>query len=112
MSQLCYTGRFQQSNLPKKTWRAIKLQNIDKVVDSSVNMQRSARTVQKTVEGAQVHQNDEFVAVPVAVHVETARVLPPIFVPQKCQRHKRHRKLRKLTERIVEVPVVQKEQIQ
>ena len=78
MCQLCYTGRIQQPKSSRKTVWSFKLQNIDRVVDSSVNMQRSVRTVQRTVEGAQVHQNDEFVDVPVAVHVETARV-PPRF---------------------------------
>ena len=72
------------------------------------------RRVQKTVEGAQVHQNDEFVDVPVAVHVETAGVPSSRsdFRTSRCQRHKRHKKLQKLIERIVDVPVVRKEQIQ
>ena len=56
-----------------------------------------------------MHQNDEFVDVPVAVHVETARVHFPDFRTSGCQRHKRRSKLRKFTERVVEVPVVQKE---
>ena len=67
----------------RKPLEVVKLQNIVKVVDSSVNMRRSVRTVQKTVEGAQVHQYDEFVDVPVAVHVETERVPShPVFAPQ------------------------------
>ena len=68
MCQLCCAGRFQQSKPSRKTVEVVKLQFIDKVVDSSVNMRRSVRTVQKTVEGAQVQQNDK-----------TARVLPKAY---------------------------------
>ena len=35
-------------------WKVIKLQFTDKVVDISRDVERSVRTVQKTVEGAQV----------------------------------------------------------
>ena len=41
-------------SIQKKTWKVIKLQFTDKVVDISVDVERSVRTVQKTVEGAQV----------------------------------------------------------
>ena len=61
---------------PEEPWRVIKLQFIDKVLDISVNMRRSVRTVQKTVEGAQVQHSDKFVDVLVAVHRKTAQVLP------------------------------------
>ena len=39
------------------------------------------------------------------------REFPSDFRTSRCQRHKRHSKLRKFTERIVKVPVVHKEQI-
>ena len=51
------------SSRPEKRWRFIKLQFIGKVVDISVNMRRSVRTVQKTVEGAQVQDNDKVIDV-------------------------------------------------
>ena len=41
MCQLCCTGRLQQFKLSRKTVGFIKLQFIDKVVDSSVIMRRS-----------------------------------------------------------------------
>ena len=55
----------KRSSRQEKPWRFIKQQFIDKVVDSSVNMRRSVRTVLKIVEGAQVQYNDKFVDVPV-----------------------------------------------
>ena len=57
--------------------------------------------MQKTVEGAQEKQNDEFVDVQVLT----------IFVHEGA-RDTRGTENWKFTERIVEVPVVQKEQIQ
>ena len=58
-------------SVQKKPWIVIKLQFTDKVVDISVDVERSVRTMQKTVEGAQEKQNDEFVDVQVLPNFRT-----------------------------------------
>ena len=63
--------KVQKSNPSKKTWRVIKLQFTEKVVDISVDVERSVRTMQKTVEGAQEKENDEFVDVQVLPNFRT-----------------------------------------
>ena len=57
----------------KKPWRVIKLQFTDKVVDISVDVERSVRTMQKTFGGAREEQNEEF---------SLMCKFSPIFVPE------------------------------
>ena len=58
-------------SVQKKPWRVIKLQFTEKVVDISVDVKRSVRTMQKTVAGAQEKQNGEFVDVQVLPNFRT-----------------------------------------
>ena len=89
----------------RKTRRFIKLQFIDKVVDISVDMQRSLQTVLNTVEGAQVQLNDKLVDVQVEMNRKFTQ-----SVPCRKPRKSHIRPLTGIPEILMQVPVIQEMQ--